>query len=313
MMIIEKKAMKTDRYYNNVYYYQNARTALKDISLNLARAGRINKIVLPGYIGWSPKEGSGIFDAMSNIIKIPVLYYKMTQELSVDLVDLEKKIDENSLVLLVNYFGFKDRKIKKVVEIIKQAGAVLVEDNAHGFFTYHTTEHIDSDFVVFSLHKMFPHENGGCMYIKNVNYDNLCYTGEKTPEFIPYHYDIYDISLLIKKNFCELENLLFDGVEKGFYSLLRTSQDLNDSVPQTYPILINNLDRFKIYQRMNDKGYGVISLYHTLVPPLKTAEHKEAQWVSERILNLPIHQDVQLEKLKKMVDELNALCEEFTI
>ena len=99
------------------------------------------------------------------------------------------------------------------------------------------------------------------------------------------------------------------GLEQCFVPL-RTESDLIDDVPQTFPIVIRKGERNKIYEIMNGKGYGVVSLYHTMIEELQTDGHEEALWLSKRIMNLPVHQDCDASQYKKMLDELKNACEE---
>ena len=59
---------------------------------------------------------------------------------------------------------------------------------------------------------------------------------------------------------------------------------------------------------MNQKGYGVVSLYHTLIEPLRNKEFGEAWDLSKCILNLPIHQDVDTNEYPNLVHELIMAC-----
>ena len=54
------------------------------------------------------------------------------------------------------------------------------------------------------------------------------------------------------------------------------------------------MDRFDVYRRMRASGVGVVALYHTLVDAIDPdALPGRPTTISRRILNLPIHQDVE--------------------
>jgi dTDP-4-amino-4,6-dideoxygalactose transaminase len=55
---------------------------------------------------------------------------------------------------------------------------------------------------------------------------------------------------------------------------------------------------------MNAAGFGVVSLYHTLISQVPPQSFPAAVRVSRRILNLPVHQDISHEALEAMVSEL---------
>jgi dTDP-4-amino-4,6-dideoxygalactose transaminase len=77
--------------------------------------------------------------------------------------------------------------------------------------------------------------------------------------------------------------------------------------PHSYPVLIRSGARDRVYQDMNAAGFGVVSLYHTLIPQIPPAGFPAAGGVSRHILNLPVHQDAAEETLHAMVREL-ARC-----
>jgi len=78
-------------------------------------------------------------------------------------------------------------------------------------------------------------------------------------------------------------------------------------VPQTLPVLILNRPRDTLYFELNNLGYGVVSLYHTLIEPIREADFPESHWLSKRILNLPVHQDASVEMLEAMVVQIAGL------
>jgi len=57
---------------------------------------------------------------------------------------------------------------------------------------------------------------------------------------------------------------------------------------------------------MNDAGYGVVTLYHTMIAEISRDEFPGSHALSRRILNLPVHQDTDRDALGRMVDTLVA-------
>jgi hypothetical protein len=60
---------------------------------------------------------------------------------------------------------------------------------------------------------------------------------------------------------------------------------------------------------MNERGFGLISLYHQLIAdvgPEYRAEHE----ISGRITNLPIHQDATPRQVEAMIDALGRVVRE---
>lgn len=299
--MIPKIQKNRDNYFFNEFFYDRARDAMFDIVNNLNKLG-FKDIFIPGYIGWSPKEGSGIFDPINSISNLTRHYYLMTKNLYIDIDYLQKNIQEHSILLVVNYFGFRDPYLEEIIKFAHEKGCVVIEDNAHGFYTYHLTRKLESDFSFFSLHKMFPFEKGGSFILNNNKYRNLPFTGVTSPLNNPYQYDIYSIAQKRKENFKLLYSLLEEHSE--FLRPLKSTKDILNNVPQTFPIVLLQGDRNLVYEKMNSMGYGVVSLYHTLIDELQNEKYAEAVFLSKNIMNLPLHQDVNSLEYSKMISTL---------
>lgn len=310
-MNIEKISRRKSNCKKTQYYYNAAREGMHDFVKTLFEKHKIDTILLPGYVGISVKEGSGIFDSVNSIKNLKIEYYKMDRQLNIVESDLFGKIKDNrTLVLLVNYFGFRDKNFNIIVSKIKKHGCVVLEDNAHGFFTYFQNENYEVDATIFSLHKMFPFEKGGILLIHNENYKNYLYHGSRLiPEnYNPYNYDINRIAQIRRSNYEELYDLL-KPYEGTYIEYLRDKDKICDNVPQTFPVIIISGNRDKIYEIMNDSGYGVVSLYHTMIPDLRNDNHKLACELSRRVMNFPVHQDVDTIKYRDMVDVFVKACD----
>lgn len=317
-MKIQKTAMQSDNCLRHEYYYDSAREGMFDLFRNMIVEDLIDTVYLPGYIGWSPKEGSGIFDPICNLDGLAVKYYKMTFDLNINYDDL---IDSISLetgkfaVLVVNYFGFIDSRSKDIASVVKEHSGWIIEDNAHGFFTYQYTEETYSDATFFSLHKMFPFKRGGSLVAHNERLKSLEYKGDdlSVTDYNPWQYDVRNISRVRRNNYAVLQNII-DAKDAAEYVIPLKSKELTlSTVPQTFPIRIIKGDRNKIYELMNDSGYGVVSLYHTLIEPLRCSEYQASLDLSRCIMNLPVHQDVDLDKYGDMIQLLIELCKETSL
>lgn len=313
-MIIDKIASDIERNKIEDYYYDSAREGMFDLLKNMTNEGLINTIFLPGYIGWSQREGSGIFDPINKLKELTVQYYKMNSQLDIDLDDLEQRIrnlsSRNFAVLIVNYFGFIDPRIEELSSEIKRHKGWIIEDNAHGFFTNLYSNIGLSDATFFSLHKMFPFSKGGSLRIINERLKAFDYCGNSLCDTTtnPWLYDVKKIAFARRNNYEHLEKLI--NLEKYLHLFKPLKKRLNQGiVPQTFPILIERGDRNRIYRLMNDAGYGVVSLYHTLIEPLRIEEYKSSLNLSQHILNLPVHQDVDLKHYEEMISLLAKYCE----
>lgn len=304
--MIEKIQRNPNNFRINMYYYHRARDAMFDMVQQLCDFG-YKDIFIPGYIGWSPREGSGIFDPLNSIEGLVRHYYRMTKGLAIDIGSLRKGLKEKSILLIVNYFGFRDEQMEVAIQIAKERDCIVIEDNAHGFFTFFCHGSVGADSTFFSLHKMFPFEEGGSLLLLN---DILSIQPKQNlevfNELIPCVYDINGIARKRKENFKALWALM-EGNEEYFIPL-KTEEDIVDNVPQTFPIIIKRGNRDKIYEIMNESGFGVVSLYHTMIEELRTEEHSEACWLSRHIMNLPVHQDCDDTEYKAMIETLKEAC-----
>lgn len=312
-MIINKTAIEKENFKANEYYYDSAREGMFDLLYNIANAGLVNTLFIPGYVGWSPKEGSGIFDPINKLSNISVIYYKMDKNLNIDVEDLISKAirfgDNKFAVLIVNYFGFIDPNIEEIYSKIREINGWVIEDNAHGFFTSLYSTHAYADATFFSLHKMFPFSKGGCLKILNNKLKEFKYNGRSLfeSEYNPWIFDASKIAFARRGNYEKLDRLIRQEEDRTLFEPLKTNLE-QGIIPQTYPIIIKYGDRDRIYELMNHAGYGVVSLYHTLIRPLKNLEHNDAYELSKRILNLPVHQDVDSNRYGDMVKLLIQCC-----
>lgn len=281
-----------------MYFFRSARESFEYLLKNLFQ----NKtILIPAYIGYSSKEGSGIFDPIKSS-DIKYKFYKLSLNLSIKKKYLYRLIDTNPncVLLLVHYFGFQDNDIKRIKRYAKKRGVIIIEDCAHSFFQFFTNSQTNSDYYIFSLHKMFPLKNGGLLISKKE------LTIQTDIDYNLFEYDINSIAKRRKKNYKYLVKKLLLVPE---ITLLH--KKLQKTVPQTLPILVKNeILRDKLYFKINKQGFGVVSLYHELISEINQEKYKNESYISKHILNLPIHQDTNKKKIDKMVAKIKKLVKE---
>jgi dTDP-4-amino-4,6-dideoxygalactose transaminase len=115
-------------------------------------------------------------------------------------------------------------------------------------------------------------------------------------------YDTFSIAKQRRNHAARLVDLLAHVPQ---VELLMTLSD--GVVPQTLPIVLKSGCRDTVYHQLNSEGFGVVSLYHTMVSELNELEYPDAQWLAKRVLNLPVHQDINPDLLAPMVDRLSDL------
>lgn len=306
-MRIEKTAKLKKNAYKKLYYFDSARDAFKEL-LKFYKNKEEYSLLLPGYIGISPNEGSGIYDPVVDT-DISHRFYKIDENLQIDINDFEKKIQsglERKIVLLVHYFGYPDYEITSVIKLCKKYDAIVIEDAAHALYTDFIDHKcgIYGDFVLYSLHKMLPLSQGGLLKVNN-NESGFEWDDSKITRYPLFDYDLYQIAVKRKRNAKIWNELLLeeDGVE-----IMRSYSD--DTTPQTFPIKVKNYDRNQLYFKLNELGFGAVSLYHTMINQIKEENLEEAIYLSQHIINLPVHQDTNEQQIKEMCEALLRIIKE---
>ena len=299
---ISKTATSSDAFLEPALFYRSARDGMQDFLTNSLKSPD-DGVLLPAYIGWSQREGSGVFDPIRNL-GARHGFYGLNADLTVDLEELERRIvaDSYRVLLVIHYFGRTDPNIAVIRNIADRRGVLLVEDLAHGFFSARRggTAGRYGHVRLFSLHKMFPFADGGM-----VTYEAPSFvTGQKgnAPELaaqlLSYNWSM--IAKARRRNFLILSERLCALPECGnAFVLLWPELDEYDT-PQTLPVRILKANRDQIYEHMNSEGFGMVSLYHTLIDEVRS-EFDDLMELSHQIINFPVHQDITLAALDEMV------------
>lgn len=308
---LSKNCMDRDNAYRPHRYFLRARDAFGAI-LDAEGIGPLDGVLLPAYIGWSPKEGSGVFDPIVQRGIVPV-FYRMDGRLQIDLDDLCRKLQSDArikAILLIHYFGFVDSRLREAVAAARSRGILVIEDAAHALYTdyVHGSCGRQGDYTIYSLHKMLPLASGG-MAAFQTRAPRSGLGSERSAYGDPFSYDLAAIASKREENYRCLQKLLAPLAE----SIVPLFETLQDGItPQTFPARVLKADRFQLYRRMNEAGYGVVSLYHTLIEPLRLAqtEWQEELALAGQIINLPVHQDVDPGLYEGMIRTLARLFKE---
>jgi dTDP-4-amino-4,6-dideoxygalactose transaminase len=279
-------------------FFPRARDAFKAF-LAETGLGPDERVLLPAYIGWSPREGSGVFDPICEL-GVAAGFYGVDERLRVDLDDLEAQLITGGVrvVVLIHYFGYVDPGYEQAVSLARAAGARILEDEAHAMLTDLVGGGCGrlGDACIFSLHKMLPVTSGGMLVH---NGPSPTADGPDREGLSPWQYDLFAIAQKRRRNAEALTALLEADPIEGVEPLWPRLQSFE--VPQTYPVLIHGASRFDLYTRMNEEGFGVVSLYHTLIDRLSREAFPRSHAVADKILNLPVHQDVDQFALERLV------------
>lgn len=308
---IGKTAQMEARFRRSAFGFKSARDAFRSL-LSAWDVTAEDSILLPSFIGWSAREGSGVFDPIASIRAEPI-FYRMNESLFIDAEDVKCKIRERSpsVLVLIHYFGYPDPNAETLSAYAREHGVLVVEDEAHAMLSDLVGGACGraGDAVIFSLHKLLPFSEGGVLLLNPSISDTVRMRiagRESHCDPLPFwEYDLHCIAAVRRRNAEQLiaalpvlagrVNLLFPGLPPGV-------------VPQTLPVVIQQKNRNDLYFEMNDAGFGVVSLYHTLINRIGTEEFSESHALASRIMNLPVHQDIEAGQLTAMVDKLRELA-----
>lgn len=303
-MGIPKVASDRGRFLRPSRSFPNARDAFQALLQSLHFQHQ-EEVLLPAYIGWSSREGSGVFDPVANL-KLNFSLYRLNAQLQIDLEDFTSRLKTGrvKLVVIIHYFGYVDPNYATAVEIARRYGAWVLEDEAHALLTDRVGGIAGrlGDACIYSLHKMLPLSGGGMLVMRESHRDMVRAIPDETPDESRIDdYDLLAIAQQRRQNTIHLTGLLShlkDDV-KPLWEELQPGE-----VPQTFPVLILRANRDELYTRLNALGFGVVSLYHTMIQEIKKEDYPESHAISARILNLPVHQDVEPGQLQKLVYEI---------
>jgi dTDP-4-amino-4,6-dideoxygalactose transaminase len=301
--VITKSAKNSSNYARRILPFQAARKAFGAI-LNALEISR-GKVLLPAYIGWSPREGSGVFDPIASL-HLDYGFYALDERLRIDIEWLRTELQSGCICVLViiHYFGYVDPAYAEAVKIAKEHDVFVLEDEAHAMLSDIVGGICGrlGDACIYSFHKILPVESGGAAIINDPE-SPLAQSLVADPDCeLPLsQFDLKCVADRRRANCLTLDRLVRELAPK--ISPLFGAPSFCE-FPQSYPVMIPNDSRDRLYHEMNAAGFGVVSLYHTLIPQISSECFPAAAKVSRHILNLPVHQDASEKELEWMVIEL---------
>jgi perosamine synthetase len=146
------------------FYAYSARAALYQLLRAMSREKR-NTVLLPAFHCTTVVEP---------VLRagFQVRFYRIRQDLSVDLDDLESKLSgEVAVVLLIHFLGFP-APVGEVLRLRPRFGFYLVEDCAHSFLRGPRPHFSggEGDFTLYSFYKLVPSFAGGGLRICNADF-----------------------------------------------------------------------------------------------------------------------------------------------
>jgi len=304
--MILKTASNTKNCVLNMQFTASARAAW-GLIISVLSGGKRKDVLLPAYIGFTEREGSGVFDpVLAN--ESGYTFYRLNRDLSVDLEDFRAKLAHKpDIVLVIHYFGFCRSDLALIRQLCDEAGATLVEDCAHAFYLESSQSAIGNvgDFAFYSLHKYLATSSGGVLKVNDRSTPSL-----KIPDDMKAHRDVLEqyavsdfaaIKAIRRRNYAAYASMLANHVGD-----MEIMFDLSvEDIPQTFPVRILQGKRERLYFYLMQREMPTIALYYRLIDQIDKAEHPMSFQLAGEILNLPVHQDTTLE-------DIAALCAAIT-
>ncbi|MEP6618913.1 MAG: DegT/DnrJ/EryC1/StrS family aminotransferase [bacterium] len=263
-------------------------------------------VLLPAYIGWSAREGSGVFDPV-RASGLPYRFYRMTRDLRIDVDSVVAMLTGDVRVLvLIHYFGWPDPAASYLAHEARRRGVHVLEDEAHALLTdvIGGAAGRSGDAAIYSLHKMLPVTSGGMLVWNDGNDLGATGEGSSTDVSLDTRFDLAALAGRRIGNDAHVRHLLQPLAGRVDPLWPTTPAGV---VPQSFPVLLRHADRTQVYHAMNARGFGVVSLYHTMIREITLAEFPDSHWLAQRIMNLPIHPSVSDSGMRQLVDELDRL------
>lgn len=275
--IIDSKA--SVEWLNNAYFFRSARDALRYI----AKTNSSNRIFIPIL----SCESMALPFKQNNY---EIIFYPVTKSYSIDFDFINNNIRTNDLLLVANYFGFKDKITSKnedtKLNILKaKFGIKIIKDYTHTLKDALYTDKSNDDFSIFSVRKWASFPDGGILWSKtpiNIKFD------EYSSEYFNLKKEAMDLKskylklkdIKIKEKFLELfrkADLLLE-TDNNIISISPYSKELLYKI-DFEKILKIRLEHLKYLETHSDfiKNYSINTECNGLYFPIFTDFQKELQ------------------------------------
>lgn len=301
--MITKSAENKTNFAINLVFTDSARSAWGHILAGLGAAQQ-PKVLLPSYIGFTEREGSGVFDPIEEN-SAEYKFYKVDDSLKIDLDEFAHLLSSGgvNIALVIHYFGLCRNNMKEIKKLCIKYNVLLVEDCAHAFHLGVAHQKIGNygGYSFYSLHKYLATDSGGVLKINAGAIDlQPLPDAKRISQTVLEQYaktQFGDVANARRKNFLSYKKFLpkIKDVEIMF-------DLLDEDIPQSFPVRIKNGLREKLYFYLIENAIPVTALYYRLIAQIKKEEFPVSFAISDEILNLPVHQDVTTEDIKILCD-----------
>jgi|SRR5665213_1726249 len=307
--MITKHPTDKSNYAANLRFTRNARTAWEYI-LRSASKEQKPRVLLPAYIGFTDREGSGVFDPVI-ATSSDYTFYPITDDLRVDVAHFEASLSEVTIALVIHYFGFCRNDMQHLKSLCERYNVTLVEDCAHAFhgglrgksLGHHGT------FSFYSIHKYLPASTGGVLQINSAKSDFAPISNvDSAPLSVLEQYAMSDLDGIATRRRDNYRTYL---LMLPRHEILEVMYELEEhDIPQSFPLKIKNGIRPKLYFHLMAKNMPTTALYYRLISQIAKETFPLSYKISDEILNLPVHQDITREDICRLCGEIKAFLDE---
>ncbi len=266
------------------------------------------KVLLPGYIGFTEREGSGVFDPIE-ATGVAHSFYTIREDLSIDMADFERQLQAGDVrvALVIHYFGFCQNDIDAVAALCRQHEVLLVEDCAHAFQLGLPNQRLgtNGDFSFYSLHKYLATDTGGILQINRPDFAiaALPEASRIDPAVMEQciKTDIIRVAEIRRSNYA----LYFDNLKDlpGLEIMFPLGPD---DVPHNFAMKVKEGRREKLYFYLMEREIPTIALYYRMIDQISRDAFPESFRISDSILNLPVHQDISEADVLRICSEIKG-------
>jgi hypothetical protein len=261
-------------------------------------------VLLPAYIGYTDKEGSGVFDPVRDA-GLDYRFYPVDDQLftPTDYLLSEFQRGGVGVLLIVHWFGLPHVNLEEVRGLCDQFDVLLVEDCAHvlGVSFQEGALGQVGDAAFYSLHKTYGGRLGG-MLAWNLSSTQMGASPFGHSSFLEVVGQAFSTNgLAIAQHRRMVYKLLVDGLS-GVEGLRIMFPDIGDNIPQSLAVQVGGGLRESLYFSLLQKGIPLTALYYRLIPEINILFYPDGFSVSQNILNFPVHQGVPIEIVPRIID-----------
>lgn len=309
--MITKSAENKTNFALNLLFTDSARSAWGHILSGFGATHQL-KVLLPSYIGFTEREGSGVFDPIEEN-SAGYQFYKVDQSLKIDLEEFAHMLafGDVNVALIIHYFGLCRNNMSEIKKLCIKHNVLLVEDCAHAFQLGVVEQKIGNygDYSFYSLHKYLATDSGGVLKINSgtINLSPLPEEKRISQNVLEQYAKTQfgGVASARRDNFLSYKKFLpkIKNIEVMFCLL-------DEDIPQSFPLRIKNGMREKLYFYLAENEMPVTALYYRLIDQIEKEKFPISFAISDEILNLPVHQDITQNDIREICSAISVFFEQ---